>query len=212
MVHKFLFIFATILCCLSCNNDSDSFDVEEVTAADLFLVSDEFKEYEQVVKEDSRIVRNALKVLTADEKRRYFTLMKSASPEMTDDEYNVVVAEIQELTGIDTDARLRKLHEARVKLTSKMTFSKTELLKAMQRQCLNVKKVTMTRSSNENNTSDCLHTCENVYASVYSQCDPTDGYGPGHNSTHIDYDLWCQTRYCEMLASDAYDKCAMGCY
>ena len=72
MVHKFLFIFATILCCLSCNNDSDSFDVEEVTAADLFLVSDEFKEYEQVVKEDSRIVRNALKVLTADEKSRYF--------------------------------------------------------------------------------------------------------------------------------------------
>lgn len=126
---------------------------------------------------------------------------------MTDDDYNYIVSEIQQLTGINTDARLRKLHEARVKLLSNVTFSKQDLLKAMQRHCLNRKPIALTRSIEEVSREECLHTCENIYASVYSQCDPTNGYGSGH----YDYGLWCQTRYCEMLASEAYDECAMRC-
>lgn len=206
-----LFIVA-VLCCFSCgHSDSDAFDSESVTDADMFLVSDDFKQYEQIVENDRRMVRNALKALTDEEKKRYFTLMKSTYPEMTDEVYYTIISEIRVLTGIDTDARIKRIHKARVNLISKITFPKKELLKAMQRQCLNMKALKLTRSSDEIDRSECLNRCSNVYSGVYSVCDPTGGSGPGAVSSEEDYRLWCQVRYCEMLAMEAYDECAMGC-
>lgn len=207
MFNKYLLFIAIILLSSCEQTELNTDNSDTITEADLFLESEDFKQYAQIIKDDGRIIRNALKSLTAEEKERYFCLLRSASPEMTDDDYNYIVSEIQQLTGINTDARLRKLHEARVKLLSNVTFSKQDLLKAMQRHCLNRKSIALTRSTEEVSREECLHQCSNIYAQVYNACDPTGGYGSGHS----DYELWCQTRYCEMIASDAYDECAMGC-
>lgn len=210
MKNYIIFLTTLLFCCISCNDHEIRGD-EPITEADLFLASDEFKQFEQVIINDSRITRNALMALTVEEREQYFSLMKKATPNITNVEYDSIVAEIKRITGIDTDARLRKLHNAKIRLFSKTTFSKTDLLKAMQRQCLNIKNITLTRSTDEINSSDCLHSCENIYAAVYRMCDSTDGYGPGLVLNEEDYKIWYQTRYCEMQAMEAFDECAVGC-
>ncbi|MCM1163310.1 MAG: hypothetical protein NC339_03550 [Muribaculaceae bacterium] len=215
-MKNYLFIFlATVLFCISCTQEMvDVSDSTDITEADLFLVSNDFKQYERIVKEDGRILKNALKALTQEEKERYFSLMNSASLDMTEEEYVNIVSEIKELTGIDTDARLHKLHDARMNLISKINFSKVELLKAMQRHCLNMRAIPRSRSTNEADTEECLYDCSLIYNRVYSSCDPTDGYGPGHNpKDDIDTkrELWEGTKYCEMIASAAFDQCAIYC-
>lgn len=176
--------------------------------ADVFLESDAFKKYEKIVKADGTIIKNAPKALTVDERKEYFSLMKSVTPNTTDDEYNDVIQKIKVLTGVDTDLRIKKLHDARAKMMENVAFSKKELLQAMQRHCLNMKKVVSTRSYDEIDYVVCRNECSNIYARVYSECDPTGGMGM---TDPQDYDLWCQLRYCEMAASDAYDECMMGC-
>ncbi|MCM1163842.1 MAG: hypothetical protein NC339_06310 [Muribaculaceae bacterium] len=210
MYYKFLNLLLLFVFCISYSNSANiSTEEEVITEADLFLVSDDFNQYERIVKEDGRILKNALKALTQEEKERYFSLMHSASLDMTEEEYVNIVSEIKELTGIDTDARLHKLHDARMNLISKITFSKVDLLKAMQRHCLNMRTIPMSRSISEASTEECLYDCSLIYTQVYSTCDPTDGYGPG--APDPNRDLWNETKYCEMVASAAYDDCAKYC-
>ncbi|MCM1163315.1 MAG: hypothetical protein NC339_03575 [Muribaculaceae bacterium] len=202
MKHYFIILLATVLLCTSCTQEMvDINDSTDITEADLFLVSDDFKQYERIVKEDGRILKNALKALTQEEKERYFSLMNSASLDMTEEEYVNIVSEIKELTGIDTDARLHKLHDARMNLISKITFSKVDLLKAMQRHCLNMRAIPRSRSTSEADTEECLYECSQIYWQVFTSCKPAYG----SNSS------WEDGKYCEMVASAAYDDCAKHC-
>lgn len=204
----FMFLLAG-MCLTSCSQSHlDVDDATEVTEADLFLASDEFKQFEKMLKEDSKIVRNALKVLTNDEKARYFELIGSVYPEMPDEEYNVLVAEIKQLTGIDTDKRLRRIYEAKMELKSKITFTKKELLDAIQRHCLTIKSVTLSRSTNEVGSDECYYSCEIQYWNAYYGCDGDEIYNPTdpHPTTE-----WEIARYCEFQAQKAYDECAKWC-
>lgn len=203
-----MFLLAAI-CLTSCSQSHlDVDDATEVTEADLFLASDEFKQFEKMLKEDSRIVRNALKALTKDENARYFELMGSVYPEMSDEEYNVLVAEIKQLTGIDTDKRLRRIYEVKTELKSKMNFSKKDFLDAMQRQCLNMKHRSLSRSTNEVGSDECYYNCEQEYWTTLYGCDAN---ADTHNPCPGPNDEWDKSRYCEYKAQKNYEICVHGC-
>lgn len=204
MNKYFSAIFFLIITFCSCNSQNDSYDEgNNINSADVFLESDQYKEYEKIVKQDSMIVKNALKALTSEERKEYFTLMSSVTQNTTEAEYDSIFHRIYELTNIDTDKRLKTLHQARTKMMEGVTFSKRELLQAMQRHCLNMNRTIMTRSYDEVDRAQCRNECSAVYSSVYWDCDPTGGTGG--------LDHWAETRYCDMIATDAYDECMRNC-
>lgn len=206
-----IILLAAILC--ACNNkDNITEETNDINNAEIFLESEQYKKYEKIVKKDGIIVKNALKALTKEERNEYFTLMRSATPNTTETEYDSIFHRIYELTNIDTDKRIKKLYEAKVEMMEGVTFSKKELLKAIQRHCININKTVMTRSYDEVDRTVCMNECSAVYASVYGDCDPTGGTGiEGSIKDQQDYDLWEELRYCAMMAADAYDECMQGC-
>lgn len=201
---------------VGCNSDvkeSGTVLEDSVTSADVFLASERGQEYMNVLQQDCNMIRKVFKALTKQEQEKYLELSKRLLESGDNMDLFVSIADsIKTLTGINVKDRIDILYEARHKAMNNVTFTTEELLQAMQRRNLKSVNKTFTRSYGEIDVEYCKFRCNDVYARVYSECDPTDGRGPTNEDyTGIDYDLWYQTRYCAILASDAYDACVASC-
>ena len=220
-------MFMGLLCFTSCDNQGDDVSsADSITAADIFLSSAQYQEYEAFTKQDSKKMKNALKALSRSERQRYAELMKMITPDISEDAYQAVVDEIYELTKIDIDSRVKKQFVARAKCFQGTNFKKGELLKALQKKFANAKTV-MTRSSNSEEA--CMRECQYAYDAFLSECydniDDDDYSGTPFDETmnfeYIDpslvkrimeYENWAETRSCLMEAEGFYDLCMADCY
>lgn len=222
-------MFMGLLCFTSCDNQGDDVSsADSITAADVFLASAQYQEYEAFTKQDSKKMKNALKALSRSERQRYAELMKMITPDISEDTYQAVVDEIYALTKIDIDSRVKKQFVARVKCFHGTNFKKGELLKALQKKFANAKTV-MTRSdvSEEACLAECRHEYEESLAACYK--DPYDDdidytgtpFDETMNFEYIDPSLlekwikehkeWANTRACIICADMEYDICAGMC-
>lgn len=225
-IEKFI-LFFVLIGMFSCDNvtQSDNDTQTVVTEADVFLASEKYQKYSVVMEADARMMRNAFKTLTKEEKQEYFRLLRSITDSISEEEYKQIVEEIYALTRIDIDTRLKKLSAARHTLLDGTHFTKKELLDAMQRRNVANSTLSITRATSEENRETCRHACLADYTSAVKEC--KDAYESDYRGTAYDesmnnkdasldgqfrnYKDWCASRACEAIAANEYDNCLSEC-
>ena len=212
-------MFMGLLCFTSCDNQGDDVSsADSITAADVFLASAQYQEYEAFTKQDSKKMKNALKALSRSERQRYAELMKTITPDISEEAYQAVVDEIYELTKIDIDSRVKKQFVARAKCFQGTNFKKGELLKALQKKFANAKTV-MTRS--DVSEEACLAECRREYNNAIADCYeiPFSYVGTPFDETMepevleelLEEHQWAMIRSCISCAEGDYDLCELRC-
>ena len=225
-MSKIYFILLLLIGFSSCSSDSEEVMSEEtLTEADLFVASKEFQNYQNFLMDDAKMMRKVMKRLSTNKRDKLKELRTAALNAKTENEYNQVMSEINDLLDMDYASRIDKLAKARYELFKDVDIPNSEIYKAVQRYNVAYQQEPVTRSEDE---TTCLYGCYTSYLAASGDCEyePIGGWDVtvGDNSNNGDWDddwyddepdtdyvNWCEYRGCMMEAENNYDDCVSMC-
>lgn len=104
-----IFAFATFM---ACGDDNNGTTERILTDADMFVASEQFQEYQEVVGRDRSEIRSIVNRMSAKEKKRYIMLLDSAVHTDSHMRQTNFVRQLTMMTGINYSHRALVLYKA----------------------------------------------------------------------------------------------------
>lgn len=216
-----IFAFATFM---ACGDDNNGTTERILTDADMFVASEQFQEYQEVVDRDRSEIRSIVNRMSAKEKKRYIMLLDSAVHTDSHMRQTNFVRQLTMMTGINYSHRALVLYNAKNKAFKNINICRTDYLRALQRYNIRIDLQNKTRSID--NESQCLTNCMTSYRIATSACEycgignwdlsavnPNDDIDEiiRKNLDRLEYEQWCDYRTCILNADLEYEQCEDKC-
>ena len=202
-MKKYLFLAALMVIGLSsCSSEYEDAMADDITEADVFVASEQFQEFQQVMQKDDLMMKKKLKKLNKSERNKYLALLDSLIKSNQQKQKMQIVNQINSLLDIDILERYGLLAASINRITSNLPVSKSALIKAIQRY--NVKAYTRASSNpSEGKYYECRELCLKQYEYAVLECDCTEWYEPIYSNGYC--------IYCIMQAEINKEVCDANC-
>ncbi|MCD8184971.1 MAG: hypothetical protein LUD68_00475 [Rikenellaceae bacterium] len=118
--------------CQSDGSESYHFEEEELTAADLFVASENYQSFSAEIRKDMRKLTQTLELFTDAQYNAFFHLNEMAANSSDRSETEVIMKQISDMVGFDYQERNVRLATLTCETFSGQEFSQMELIKARQ--------------------------------------------------------------------------------